>query len=322
MSDTPSTSSVSIRRADSLIAFPQELRHDLRKVIRSVERPSFLIKIADMAGKPFEALLRRLPSVIMDRIGDVTNVALRGALMTALLTLRKEGPYKPREAKHRSWAMISGIIGGGGGLPGTLVELPLTTAIILRSIAEIARSHGEDLSDPETQLQCLQVLALGSPSAEDDAADSAYYAARIAMAQSISAAAKQIAKQGVAAEGSSLIVKLVAQISQRFGIAVSDKLAAQAVPMIGGVAGCFLNYVFLKHFQTVARGHFQIRRWEREFGKVSVQQAFADESERLRAAGKLARPKQVQPRLPSPDSLTDEQLEATAIAGHGSPTGS
>ena len=37
----------------------------------------------------------------------------------------------------------------------------MSTIIMLRSIAEIARSEGEDLSDPETALSCVQVFALG-----------------------------------------------------------------------------------------------------------------------------------------------------------------
>ena len=297
--------------------FPESLRGELRRVVRSVERPSVLVRIADMAGKPFEALLARLPAPILARMSDVTNVALRGALMTALLTLRKEGTTRTSEARHRTWAMMSGIVGGGGGLPGTLVELPLTTTIILRSIAEIARSEGEDLSDPETQLQCLQVLALGSPDPADDGADSAYYAARIAMAQSITAAARQIAKHGVASEGTSVVVKLVNQVAQRFGVALSDKLAAQAVPMIGGVAGCLLNYAFLKHFQTVARGHFRIRGWERQYGKGPVQEAYLDECERLRLAGQMDRPKVRQARLTGP-AAGDEPGDAARTQASGS----
>jgi hypothetical protein len=34
---------------------------------------------------------------------------------------------------------------------------------MLRSIADIARSEGEDLSDPEAALSCVEVFALGGP---------------------------------------------------------------------------------------------------------------------------------------------------------------
>jgi hypothetical protein len=41
------------------------------------------------------------------------------------------------------------------------IELPVSTIIMLRLIADIARSAGEDLSDPEAALSCVQVFALG-----------------------------------------------------------------------------------------------------------------------------------------------------------------
>ena len=44
------------------------------------------------------------------------------------------------------------------------IELPVSTIIMLRSIADIARSEGEDLSDPESALSCVQVFALGGRS--------------------------------------------------------------------------------------------------------------------------------------------------------------
>ena len=50
----------------------------------------------------------------------------------------------------------------------TTVELPLSTTIMLRSIARIAQSEGEDLEDPATALACLQVFALGGHSGSDN----------------------------------------------------------------------------------------------------------------------------------------------------------
>jgi len=42
-----------------------------------------------------------------------------------------------------------------------VVELPISTAMMLRSIADIAHSQGEDLEDMEARLSCLEVFALG-----------------------------------------------------------------------------------------------------------------------------------------------------------------
>jgi hypothetical protein len=59
---------------------------------------------------------------------------------------------------------LSGAIGGAFGLTALAVELPLSTAIMLRSIADIARSEGEDLTMVESRLACLEVFALGGRS--------------------------------------------------------------------------------------------------------------------------------------------------------------
>jgi hypothetical protein len=58
---------------------------------------------------------------------------------------------------HKSLAVLAGAAGGAFGISSLPVELPLSTTIMLRSIADIARSEGEDLSDPKT----AQVFALG-----------------------------------------------------------------------------------------------------------------------------------------------------------------
>ena len=59
------------------------------------------------------------------------------------------------------------------------------------------------------------------------------------------------------------MVRLIAQIAARFGLAVSEKFAAQAVPVVGAIGGAAINLAFAEHFQTLARGHFIIRRLER-----------------------------------------------------------
>jgi len=48
-------------------------------------------------------------------------------------------------------------MGGALGISAVLVELPISTTIMLRAIARIAQSEGEDLRDPETALACRQV---------------------------------------------------------------------------------------------------------------------------------------------------------------------
>lgn len=51
---------------------------------------------------------------------------------------------------------------------------------------------------------------------------------------------------------------------------VTQKVAAQALPVVGALGGAAVNYAFIEHFQDVARGHFTIRRLERVYGKDKI----------------------------------------------------
>jgi len=51
---------------------------------------------------------------------------------------------------------------------------------------------------------------------------------------------------------------------------VSQKIAAQAVAVVGAVGGAAVNLAFIEHFQDVARGHFTVRRLERVYGAEIV----------------------------------------------------
>jgi len=69
-------------------------------------------------------------------------------------------------------------------------------------------------------------------------------------------------------------VRLLAQIASRFGLVVSQKVAAQAIPVLGAIGGAAVNAAFVDHFQTLARGHFIVRRLERTYGKGTVRRAY------------------------------------------------
>jgi hypothetical protein len=75
-----------------------------------------------------------------------------------------------------------------------------------------------------------------------------------------------------------VLVRLIAQVASRFGVVVTQKAAAQTIPVIGALGGAAVNYAFIDHFQSVARGHFTVRRLERKYGKGIVFNAY----ERLR----------------------------------------
>jgi hypothetical protein len=69
-------------------------------------------------------------------------------------------------------------------------------------------------------------------------------------------------------------VIFVTQVAARFGLVVSQKVAAQALPVVGALGGAAVNYAFIEHFQDVASGHFTVRRLERLYGKEKVRSEY------------------------------------------------
>jgi hypothetical protein len=204
-------------------------------------------------------------------------------LRLALRTLDLTQPAKAGNRAHKVAAALSGALGGAFGLAALPVELPISTAILLRSIAEIAREEGEDLNAPSAALACVQVFALGGNEHEKAAFESSYFAVRAALAKSVSDSARFVAERSLGAQSAPFVARLISQIASRFGVAVSEKLAAQAAPILGAIGGAAVNAAFADHFQTLARGHFIVRRLERSHGPGLV----AFEYRRLR--GELAR---------------------------------
>jgi hypothetical protein len=152
---------------------------------------------------------------------------------------------------------------------------------MLRSIADIAQSEGEDLSDPESVLSCVEVFALGGRAGSADASESGYFAVRGMLAKTVTEAARFVAERGVINEGAPILLKLVTQIAARFGLVVTQKVAAQSLPVVGALGGAAVNYAFIEHFQDVARGHFTVRRLERLYGKDKIRMEYDRIAHRL-----------------------------------------
>ncbi len=145
---------------------------------------------------------------------------------------------------------------------------------MLHAIAGIAAGQGEDLTQPETALACLQVFALGPQGMPGEAVESAYYATRAALAQVTRDAAAFVAQKGMSKEGAPVLLSFLSRIAARFGLEVSEKAAAQLVPVVGAAGGMALNVMFTSHFQRLAEGHFTVRRLERKYGAEAVQRAY------------------------------------------------
>ena len=252
------------------------LREDLADLAYAkvlLENPSVAARIANAVGTPIERVLKLLPQGASDLIGAATRKSLETALNFAILTMddRQQGSAN---WVHKTMVAVTGAAGGAFGLAALAIELPVSTVIMLRSIADIARGEGERIKSPEAKLACLEVFALGGKASARGAAESGYFAVRAALAKTLSEAAEYIAERGVAREGAPPLVRFVTQVAERFGVPVSEKVAAESFPIVGAAGGALINALFIDHFQDVARGHFIVRRLERSYDHEWVKREY------------------------------------------------
>jgi hypothetical protein len=254
---------------------PQD-RRDLIQAFRILENPGFVARAMNAIGMPFDWLMSRLPESLTRPVQDAVTASLHRALELAISTLDqgKAGRRQPSNRLHKLAAAATGGFSGFFGLPALAVELPITTSVMLRSIADIARSQGEDLRQVPARLACLEVFALGGSPVSEDSSDSGYYMTRIALARNIQEAAAYIARRGLAEEGAPALVRLIAAIARGFGSTVSEKAAAQAVPVLGAALGATINALFMDYYQDMARGHFIVRRLERKYGAEDIRESY------------------------------------------------
>jgi hypothetical protein len=242
-----------------------EDREALRYAKALLENPGLAARITGIIGMPVEKAFGLLPKTWSDVVARATRSSLETALHLALTTLDERSRARSWDALHKLAVAATGAGGGAFGLVGLPLELPVSTTIMLRSIADIARSEGEALRSPEARLACLEVFAFGGRSSVDDATESSYFVVRAALARSIAEATRYVAQRGLVEEGAPALVRLIAQLASRFGANVSQKVAAQAVPVVGAAGGAAINLIFIDHFQDMARGHFIVRRLERAY---------------------------------------------------------
>ena len=224
----------------------------LRTAVRLLEHPGLAARLTNLVGKPIDLISNALPAAASRAIATATAKGLEAALKVALQTMQRT-PHAGSQLLHKALATASGAAGGAFGLATLPIELPVSTIIMLRSIADIARSEGEDISEPEPALSCVQVFALGGRAGSANASESGYFAARGMLAKSVTEAARFIAERGVIEEGAPVLVRFIAQVASRFGVVVTQKIAAQTVPVVGALGGAAVNYAFIEHFQEVAQ---------------------------------------------------------------------
>jgi hypothetical protein len=252
---------------------PQEIE-DLKYAKKLLEHPGLAARMTDSLASPIEKGFAMLPHKWAEIVHAATRKSIEKALKVAVKTMKSRIRSQPSNRMHKAAVMTSGATGGAFGLVSLPIELPISTVIMLRSILDIARSKGEDLNSPETILNCLQIFALGGRTDQDDATETGYYAVRAALSKAVSDAAQHIANRGLTEQGAPVLLRLITTIASRFGIAVSEKVAAMAIPAIGAVGGALINTIFMDHFQSIAQGHFTIRKLERKYGANLIEKEY------------------------------------------------
>jgi hypothetical protein len=241
----------------------------LRSAVAALEHPSLAARLSNLFGKSIELVRHALPAGASEAIAAATTKGLNAALTVAVRTMDGQ-THSGSPLLHKSLAAVSGAVGGSFGLIALPLELPVSTIIMLRSIMDIARSQGEEIENPGTALSCLQVFALGARAGEGDVLGNGYFAVRATLAKTLTEAGRFIAERGIVAEGAPVIVRFISQVASRFGVVVTQKLAAQSLPLVGALGGAAVNYAFITHFQEMAQAHFTVRRLERIYGKEPV----------------------------------------------------
>ncbi|MCB0726739.1 MAG: EcsC family protein [Ignavibacteriae bacterium] len=246
----------------------------LRQAKKLLENPAFLMEISNVIGKPVEMIYTFLPEKFQEGVGDLAKKVLLKSLDILVSKMDNRSNMKPNNLFHKILVTGTGTAGGFFGLASLTIELPVTTTIMLRSIADIARSKGFDINDTETKLACLEVFALGGNSKRDDFSDSAYYITRGALAGAVSEANKYLLNKGMVKESAPALVSFISKIASRFGIIISEGAAAKSVPVIGAASGGAINLVFMNHFQRMAEGHFTVMQLENKYGKEKVMEVY------------------------------------------------
>lgn len=252
----------------------------LVKAKKVLENPSFAIKASNYIGKPVEFAIEKIDSKMLN---EATSKALRKSLDIAVSTIDTQTETTASSnLLHKTLVVGSGAVGGFFGLAALALELPVSTTIMLRSIADIAQSQEHDLSNMAIRLSCLEVFALGSNKSDsDNAAESAYYSTRATLAIEMKAALKAVEKMSTQAIQDALkrgqmplLIKFIGTIASRFGMTVSEKLVAQAIPVLGAAGGAAINLMFIQHFQDMAEGHFTVKRLENKYGEASIEKIY------------------------------------------------
>lgn len=221
-----------------------------------------LMRMINRFGGKIEKQMAHLPDGLRQQIERITTDTLTRAVLIAGHG-RHAPDFGPRGAP--ALAALTGALGGAGGIVTALAELPVTITVILHAILRAAEAEGFDTTLPEVRAEALRVLTAGGPAGDDDGINTSFIGARMTLT-------------GPA------LHKLLAKIVPGFATVLSQKLAAQAVPVVGAVTGAGLNAAFLTHYRELAHIRFGLLRLTVLHGAEPVRVRFEREMESLKIA--------------------------------------
>ncbi|MEM9433818.1 MAG: EcsC family protein [Pseudomonadota bacterium] len=208
------------------------------------------LKLISAMGGQAEGLLDKLPDPVLRGLDSATMRALEASFAAAARS--RDGLPDTGHWLTRAITAGTGAMGGFGGMPTALAELPLTTTVILRAIQGIAAENGFDPAHDDTKLDCLQVFAAAGPMEEDDGVDLSFLTLRLTVT-------------GVSAQA------LLKSVAPKLATVLGQKLAAQTVPVLGAVTGAAINYTFTSYYQDMAHVQFGLRRLAEQTGEDRAQ---------------------------------------------------
>lgn len=208
-----------------------------------------VMRLVNRLGGTLEGQLSALPDGVRGQIERLTAQALETSygLAGRAPDLGERGPMVA--------AIAAGAAGGSGGLATAVAELPVTVTVFLNAIRAVARESGLDPDEDWVRAECLQIFAAGSPLKQDDGVNTSFVASRLALT-------------------GSTVQNLIAAIAPKLATVLGQKLAAQAVPVIGAVSGAALNAAFLSYYREIARVRFALLKLAQRHGTEAVQAEF------------------------------------------------
>jgi hypothetical protein len=229
--------------------------------------PDFSTEIADLARRyvrangPVMRLVNRVGTTLESQIALVPvkyRSQIERATAQALETAYGVASKAPNLGDRGGMAAVlaSGAAGGAGGLGTSLAELPVTVTLMLNAIRAEARTAGLDPDEPWVRAECLRVFGAGSPLASDDGINTSFLTARLSIT-------------------GSAVQNIITAVAPKLAAVLGQKLAAQAVPVIGAVSGAALNAAFLSYYREIARIRFALLKLSETHGADAVLQAFA-----------------------------------------------